>query len=142
MADEPVEQEPARLAGRRIDVAVRLPAVGAVDHAEFGDVLRQRFFGGGPGLEVEAPAVQPRLHAVQCQEPERPLPLGAGAVIRGFGVALVEPVEHNLVAVLVGVGEVQHEGRVGFEPLDVGRTAAARQYRESRGHIGMKPCYM
>ena len=47
--------------------------------------------------------MQPGLHAIHGEEPEYALPLVADAVVEGFGVALEEAVEHDLVAVLVGV---------------------------------------
>jgi hypothetical protein len=39
--------------------------------------------------------------------------------------ALEEPVKNDLVAVLIRVGEVQHERRVGLEPTDLVGFAAA-----------------
>ena len=80
----------------------------------------QLLFAGLPRDEVEPPAVQPGLQPVQRQEPERLLPLVPGErTLRGRRLSFEEPVEHDLVAVLVGVGEVQHECRIGLEPADV-----------------------
>ena len=39
--------------------------------------------------------------------------------VAGFRVALEEAVEHDLVAVLIGIGPVQHVRRVGLEPADL-----------------------
>ena len=70
--------------------------------------------------------MQPGLHRVQGQEPEGPLPPGAGAVVRRLRVALEEAVEDDLVTVLVGVDEVQHERRIGLEPTQFARAAPTR----------------
>ena len=60
------------------------------------------------------------------------------SVVGGFGVTLEEPVEHDLVAVLIGVGEVQHIGGVGLEPPDLRGVAAARNDREPGRHVGVE----
>ena len=79
--------------------------------------------------------MQSTLHAVEGQESERALPGGTGTVVGGFRVALEEAVQHDLVAILVGVGEVQNEGGVGVETANVGAVSAAGKYPETRRHI-------
>ena len=125
--DQAVEQEPARLARRCIRVAVLAARIAAVDHAELGD-----------GCPTTAPRVLfpvTRLNRQRCslackpvegEKPECLLPLVTCQRIDGCGLTFEEPVEDDLVAVLVGVGEVQHERRVGLEPPDVVGTAAPR----------------
>ena len=61
------------------------------------------------------------------------------SVVDRDGLAFEEPVEDDLVAVLVGVGEVQHERRVGLEPPDVLGSAAARDDGEPRRHVAVEP---
>ena len=51
---------------------------------------------------------------------------------------LEEPVEHHGIAVLVGVGEVQHEGGFGLEPADVGNAAVAGDQGEATGSITLE----
>jgi hypothetical protein len=77
--------------------------------------------------------VQPGLQTVEGQVAKCLLVLVAGA--DRSGVALEEPVQHDLVAVLVCVGEVQHERRVGLEPSNVVGAAAAGDHGEPRRHI-------
>jgi hypothetical protein len=137
VSDHAVEQEPAGFTGRGIGVAIPRTRVSAVDHAEFGDAVRQLLLAGLPGGQVEPPPVQPGLQAVEGQIAKCLLVLVAGA--DRSGVALEEPVEHDLLAVLVGVGEVQHECRVGLEPADVGGATAAGNDGEPRRHVTVKP---
>lgn len=56
------------------------------------------------------------------------------ALVSRVGRALEEAVEHDLVAFLVSVGEMQDEGRIRLEPPDVGSVPAGN-HREARRHV-------
>ena len=57
MADQAVEQEPPGFGGGRVGIAVRFAAVAGIDRPELGDAVAQRFLGGGPGPQIQSPAV-------------------------------------------------------------------------------------
>ena len=73
--------------------------------------------------------MMPRLHAIEIEEAEDLVVWAIFWSSLRCRVALVESVEHYFVAVLIGIGPVQNEGWIGFEPLDV--TSHSRHYGES-----------
>ena len=138
MADQAVEQEPPGFRGRGVGVAVGASGVDGVDHPEFGDGVGELLLAHRTGSQVESPAMQPRLHAVERQEPESALPLGSRAVVGRFGIPLVEAVEHDLVAVFERIREVQDVRGVGLEPADLGGVTAPGQHREPGGDVAVE----
>ena len=133
--DEAFEQEPAGLCQRRIDVTMLPPRELLVDHPKLdGAVVKALFLSRAVG-EIEAPAVQPRLHAVLIE-------IGHQVTVRarigerlGGRICLEIAVDDNLVTVLIGVEEVQHIGRCRLEPTDISGLAVARDQREARRDI-------
>jgi len=116
--------------------------VPAVDHAELHMGVRQVFFGDRSGDHVQAPAVWPRLERVQVDVPvEGGARIGVGVGWAGplhRRVLLREAVEDDVVAVLVGIDEVQRVGRLGLEPANLIGPAVARDDGEARRQLAIE----
>ena len=139
--DESVEEEPTRFSGSGIGVAVAGGRIVGVDGPELGEGLRQLLFLHRAGDQVESPSVQPGLQAIQRQEPKEPVPLRSAGIQR-LWIAFEEAVENDFVAVLIGVGEVQHERRIRLEPPDVAGCAPAGEHREAGRHVRIEPWHV
>ena len=115
-----MEQEPTGHLNGTVGVAVRLCGEALVEHAEFQNALVEPLFRGLAGLQVEAPAVQVTAHFFLIQIRHHSLVTRRRAfVVARHGVVLEIAVEHDLVALFVGIEPVQHKGGCGFKPDDV-----------------------
>ena len=118
--DIAMEQEPAGHLHGAVGIAVRLCGIALVEHAEFQNAIVQALFRGLAGFQVEAPAVQVAAHFFLIQIRHHAfVTRGRAFVIARHGVVLEIAVEHDLVALFVGIEPVQHKGGLGFKPNDV-----------------------
>ena len=118
-----------------------MPPPGAVrvEARELRHRVEDRPLLGAAGAAIEAPAVRVRAHRVDVHHLLQPGPRPVGRIGPRHRIALEVAVEHDLVAVLVGVDPVQHVGRRRLEPLHVGAGPAPRHHAEARRLIGVEP---
>ena len=109
----------------------------SIDHGEFNNGVAHRLLPAFTGLHVEYPAVRHRFVGIDTQ-PAEPFAIASfwriGSPQPG-GIVLKEAIQNNFIAVLVGVGPMQDECWVGFEPLDILRRSIARNNREATGKV-------
>ena len=144
---EAVEREDAVGAQGVVAVTVGTSPVLPVDHRELGTRLTERLFPGLSRDKVETPTVVAGLQHIHVERLESlvlRVDVRTAVNASSRGVVLEEAVEDDLVTVLVGVGPVEDEGRVGLEPPDVLGGAVPRHQREptrqvTPEHVGVVP---
>ena len=111
--------------------------VAAIDHRKFNNGVAHRQFPTFTGLHVESPAVRHRFVGIDTQSTES-FALTSFWRIGSFQpgwIVLKEAVQNNFIAILIGIGPVQDECWVGFEPLDILRRSVARNDSEATGKV-------
>src|SRR5436305_15253192 len=111
-------------------------AEAAVDRGELQHAVVQRFFFGLARNKIEPPPVGLGAHAPRVEETEQ-LPVVVVVVRPAFRnrAGLMEAVQHDLVAVLVGIDPMEDIGGIGLEPSDADWLAAPRHDGEAARYI-------